>query len=113
MKTLVIRGLSVIFVFLLLLVWLGWFSPRPPLTIDPTTLAGDGSSLDYCALPLLDGSGSRASDIPKANTPGCAYDHFPLPVLAACTEPLPPEADDIRGLWRGVSGGHVGHVERV
>ena len=113
MKTLVIRGLSVIFVFLLLLVWLGWFSARPPLTIDPTTLAGDGSSLDYCALPLLDGSGSRASDIPKANTPGCAYDHFPLPVLAACTEPLPPEADDIRGLWRGVSGGHVGHVERV
>ena len=113
MKTLVIRGLSVIFVFLLLLVWLGWFSARPPLTIDPTTLAGDGSSLDYCALPLLDGSGSRASDIPKANTPGCAYDHFPLPVLAACTEPLPREADDIRGLWRGVSGGHVGHVERV
>ena len=44
---------------------------------------------------------------------GCAYDHFPLPVLAACTDPLPPEADDIRGLWRGVSGGHVGHVERV
>ena len=113
MKTLFIRGLSVIFIFLLLLVWLGWFSPRPPLTIDPATLAGDGSSVNYCALPLLDGSGKRASDIPKANTPGCAYDHFPLPVLAACTDPLPPEADDIRGLWRGVSGGHVGHVERV
>lgn len=113
MKTLFIRGLSVIFVFLLSLVWLGWFSPRPPLTIDPATLAGDGSSVNYCALPLLDGSGTRASDIPKANTPGCAYDHFPLPVLAACTEQLPSEADDIRGLWRGVSGGHVGHVERV
>ena len=113
MKTLFIRGFSVIPVFLLLLVWLGWFSPRPPSTIDAATLAGDGSSLNYCALPLLDGLGRRASDIPKANTPGCAYDHFPLPVLAACTEPLPPEADDIRGLWRGVSGGHVGHVERV
>ena len=62
---------------------------------------------------MLDGSGKRAIDIPKGNTPGCAYDHFPLPILEQCTEPLPPSADDIRGLWRGVSGGHVGHVERV
>jgi hypothetical protein len=95
------------------LVWLGWFSPRPPLMTDPATLAGDGSALNYCALPALDGSGLRAADIPKGNTPGCGYDYFPLPILAACTEPLPAEADDIRGLWRGVSGGHVGHVERI
>ena len=95
------------------LVWLGWFSARPNLMTDLATLAGDGSALDYCALPALGDSGLRAAEIPKGNTPACGYDHFPLPILAACTEPLPPEADDIRGLWRGVSGGHVGHVERV
>lgn len=97
----------------LFLVWLGFFSPRPPLTTDPATLAGDGSTLNYCALPELDGTGKRALDIPKGNTPGCSYTHFPLPILAECTEPLPAEAADIRGLWVGVSGGHVGHVERV
>ena len=80
---------------------------------DLAALAGDGTALDYCALPALDDSGLRAAEIPKGNTPGCGYDFFPLPILAACTEPLPPAADDIRGLWRGVSGGHVGHVERV
>ena len=95
------------------LVWLGWLSPRPPLMTDPATLAGDGSALNYCALPALDGSGLRAADIPKGNTPGCGYDYFPLPILSACTEPLPAEADDIRGVWRGVSGGHLGHVERI
>ena len=97
----------------LFLFWLGYFSPRPPLTIDPATLAGDGSTLNYCELPVLDGSGKRAVDIPKGNTPGCSYSHFPLPILAACTEPLAEGADDIRGLWLGVEGGHVGHVERV
>ena len=80
---------------------------------DPATLAGDGSALNYCELPVLDSSGLRAADIPKGNTPGCGYDYFPLRILSACTEPLPAEADDIRGLWRGVSGGHVGHVERI
>jgi hypothetical protein len=54
-----------------------------------------------------------AADIPKGNTPNCGYTHFPLPILAQCTEPLPESADDIRGLWIGVQGGHVGHVERV
>ncbi len=90
-----------------------FLSPRPPLTTDPATLAGDGSTLNYCELPELDGSGKRAIDIPKGNTPGCSYSHFPLPILAGCTEPLPEGADDIRGLWIGVEGGHVGHVERV
>ena len=107
------RALLGFFMLATWLLWLGWFSARPPLTVDPATLAGDGSMLNYCKLPVLDGSGGHAADIPKGNTPGCAYDHFPLPILAACTEPLPPEADDIRGLWRGISGGHVGHVERV
>ena len=95
------------------LFWLAFLSARPPLQIDPAVLAGDGSTLDYCELPRLDGSGPMAADIPKGNTPGCHYDHFPLPILASCTELLPPGADDIRGLWRGVEGDHVGHVERV
>jgi len=44
---------------------------------DPAVLAGDGSMVDYCALPELDGSGLMATDISKGNTPGCAYEHFP------------------------------------
>ena len=42
-----------------------FLSPRPSLTTDPATLADDGSAIDYCALPVLDGSGKRAVDIPK------------------------------------------------
>jgi len=93
--------------------WLAFFSPRPPLTTDPATLAGDGSTLNYCELPALDGSGKVAAEIPKGNTPGCGYSHFPLPILAGCTEPLPEDAADIRGLWLAVEGGHTGHLERV
>ena len=70
-------------------IWLAFFSARPPLTIDPATLAGDGSTLNYCELPKLDGSGKNAIDIAKGNTPGCGYSHFPLPILRDCTEPLP------------------------
>ncbi|MGI9344996.1 MAG: hypothetical protein ACR2PW_01880, partial [Gammaproteobacteria bacterium] len=54
-----------------------------------------------------------AEDIPKGNTPGCAYEHFPLPILADCTEPLAEGVQDIRGLWIGVEGTHVGHIERI
>ena len=96
-----------------LLFWFAFFSSRPPLTTNPATLAGDGSVLNYCELPELDGAGKRAADIAKGNTPGCAYSHFPLPILAECTEPLAAGADDIRGLWRVVEGDHFGHVERV
>lgn len=113
LKGLLKRGLIGSSIILLALMWLAWFSPRPPLMTDPATLAGDGSTLNYCDLPILDGSGKAAAEIPKGNTPGCAYDHFPLPILAECTEPLSSRADDIRGLWRGVAGGHIGHVERI
>ena len=92
--------------------WFVFFSTRPPLATDPSTLAGDGSTGNYCALPILDGSGPSAKDIAKGNTPGCSYNHFPLPILQQCTEPLPAGAADIRGLWLGVSG-KVGHIERV
>ena len=79
--------------------WLAFFSVRPPLTTDPITLAGDGSLINYCELPLLDGSAKQAAEIAKGNTPGCGYKHFPLPILAQCTEPLVEGAADIRGLW--------------
>jgi len=113
MKKWLIRIPLILLVVIGFLFWLMFFSERPSLTTDPATLAGDGSILNYCKLPELDGSGKMAADIPKGNTPGCGYDHFPLPILAQCTEPLVAGADDIRGLWVGVEGGHTGHVERV
>ena len=94
------------------LIWLVFFSTRPASTMDPAVLGGDGSTLNYCELPVLDNSGKRAIDIPKGNTPGCGYTRFPMPILSECTESLPEGAADIRGLWQGVSG-KVGHVERV
>jgi len=109
-----ILRLALLFVALILAAfWQLFLSTRPPLTTDPGTLAGDGSAIDYCELPVLDGRGKMAADIPKGNTPGCSYSHFPLPILAECSEPLVSGAADIRGLWIGVEGGHVGHVERV
>lgn len=104
--------LCVLVAFAALGFWALFFSLRPPNTTEPAVLAGDGSVLDYCDLPPLDGSGLLAADIPKANTPGCSYEHFPLPILARCTEPLPPDASDMRGLWQATSG-RLGHVERI
>ncbi len=112
LKKYLLRALTVLVIVVLGAFWLLFFSSRPPLTIDPAVLAGDGSAVNYCELPMLDGSGKVAADIPKGNTPGCRYEHFPLPILRECTEALPPGADDIRGLWVGVTG-KVGHVERV
>ena len=112
MKKLLIRSGLVVVVVILAAFWMLFFSSRPPLTTDPATLAGDGSTVNYCELPELDGSGKLAADIPKGNTPGCSYSHFPMPILRQCTEPLVAGAADIRGLWIGVEG-NVGHVERV
>jgi hypothetical protein len=112
MKKVLVSVFVAILLFLFWVFWLAFFSERPPLTIEPATLAGDGSTINYCDLPELDGSGKQAIDIPKGNTPGCGYSHFPLPILAECTEPLPDEAADIRGLWQAVEG-KVGHVERI
>ena len=111
-KKLVVWPLTVLAALLLIAFWAIFLSPRPPLTTDPATLAGDGSTVDYCDLPLLDASGKLAADIPKGNTPGCSYTHFPMPILAECTEPIVEGADDIRGLWQGVEG-RIGHVERI
>ena len=86
--------------------------PRPTDTTAPEVFVGDGASLDYCALPALDGSGLDSSDIPKAFTPGCGWDTWPMPVLDDCTEPLAEGVVDIRGLWRGRAGDRD-HVERI
>jgi hypothetical protein len=113
----IINTLKVMAFSLLLLAFcvftFAYLSPRPPLTTDPVTLAGDGSTYNYCELPKLDSSGLMAAEIPKGNTPGCAYSQFPLPILRECAEPLAKGADDIRGLWRAVEGARTGHVERV
>ena len=90
---------ATLLVLFLLAIWQFYFSARPPLMTDPATLAGDGSTINYCELPELDGSGKTAAQIPKGNTPGCGYEHFPLPILAECTEPLAEGADDIRGRY--------------
>ena len=86
--------------------------PRPVDTTDKSIFEGNGRNVNYCELPVLDGSGKRANDIPKAYTPGCALEDVPLPILAECTEPLAPGVVDMRGLWRGISG-RVGHLERI
>ena len=78
MKKLV-RTLIALATTILLAFWALFLSPRPPLTTDPATLAGDGSLVNYCE---------------------------------SCTEPLVEGADDIRGLWQEVGGGHVERIEQ-
>ena len=86
--------------------------PRPADTTDPAIFMKDGGSLNYCDLPVLDGSGKSANDIPKAYTPGCSYTTIPMPILAECTEPLAEGVVDMRGLWLGISDGDE-HLERI
>lgn len=95
-------------VVLVLFLW-----PRPPDTTDPRLFEGDIGAVDHCELPVLNGNGLRADEIPKAFTPGCGYEHFPLPVLVGCREPLAPGAVDLRGLWLADDGPLPGHVERI
>jgi hypothetical protein len=66
-----------------------------------------------------------ADDIAVAHTPPGGYgDVMPPPILARCTEPLSPDAPDLRGLWKTVAAWVSGaeappehpvwqHVERV
>ncbi len=86
--------------------------PRPADTTDVAIFSADGAQVDYCHLPRLDGSGILATDIPRAYTPGCGWARWPLPILAACREPLAPGVQDIRGLWRSITP-HSEHIERI
>jgi hypothetical protein len=109
MKTL----LRAIVIFLTAFVVAFYLWPRPPDTTDPRIFEGEAGEVDYCKLPVLDGDGLRANDIPKAFTPGCGYEHFPMPVLADCREPLAPGVVDLRGLWLAAGEPLPGHVERI
>ena len=112
-KRLMIGVLGVIGLFGLTIIYALFLDPRPEDTTDPRIYVGDPRAIDYCVKAPLDGStGITADDIPKSYTPGFGWDGFPTPILAGCSEPLPPEADDLRGLWQAVDG-KVGHVERI
>jgi hypothetical protein len=63
--------------------------------------------------PLLDGSGESVVDRPMATTPEGGYREFPPAVLRGCTDPLPPGAPDLRGVWECHKGAMKGHVERL
>ncbi len=86
--------------------------PRPVDTTDPAIFSGDGATLYYCDLTVLDDSGLNSYDIPKAYTPEGLYQTFPLPILADCTEPLAADAADIRGLWVSEDGAHLERIEQ-
>jgi hypothetical protein len=112
MKKVLLSILSLILILGLGLVYAMKFAPRPPDTTEARVFAGDASLIDHCDLPNLDGRGLAANDIPKAFTPQCGWDKFPMPVLANCSEPLAPDAVDMRGLWQAASG-LPGHIERI
>ena len=99
-------------VLVIVILFYAFALPRPADTTDPAIFMKDGRSLNYCDLPVLDGSGKSANDIPKAYTPDCSYTNIPMPILAECTEPLAEGVVDMRGLWLGISDGDE-HLERI
>ena len=105
--------LSVLVAIPVVLVLTLFFYPRPHDETPAWVFEGDASTIDYCARPILDGSGISAAEIPQGHTPNCGYDKFPQPILKGCTEPLMEGADDLRGLWRQTKGGRIGHIERI
>jgi hypothetical protein len=115
MKRILLSIFGSVLGILLLLALAIVFYPRPENLTPAYVYQGDAHSIDYCDLPVLDGSGLVADDIPQGHTPGCGYEKFPMPILAGCTEPLPEEATDMRGLWMIKEGspGRPGHFERI
>lgn len=111
-KKLVVLAGALVAILLLGIVGL-FLYPRPVDHTPAWVFEGNAADLDYCELPILNGSGLMARDIPQGHTPGCGYDKFPQPILRDCTEPLSAGASDFRGLWQQVEGGRVGHVERI
>ncbi len=115
MKRILLILLGVLFAIPLLFVMVVLFYPRPENLTPAHVYQGDAHAIDYCDLPVLDGSGLMAEAIPQGHTPGCGYEKFPMPILASCTEPLPEGATDMRGLWmiKEGSAGRAGHFERI
>ncbi len=110
---LLIRIIGVVLVAIAMLAGVLFGYPRPADTTEARVFASSGAAVNYCDLPVLDGSGPGAADIPKAFTPGCGWTQWPMPVLANCTEPLATGVVDIRGLWRSTSPAGFDHVERI
>ena len=103
-----ILSLPILFVLTLL------FYPRPTNLTPAHLYEGSDQAINYCELPVLDGSGLMAQDFPQGHTPNCGYEVFPKPILAGCTEPLPEGATDMRGLWMATrSNGSPRHFERI
>ena len=104
----IVAAVPVLFVLTLL------FSPRPENLTPDHVYQGSAHAINYCELPVLDGSGLQAKDFPQGHTPNCGYEVFPKPILAGCTEPLPEGATDMRGLWIATrSDGSQRHMERI
>src|SRR2546429_9760399 len=72
----------------------------------------------------MEGASMRADEIPVAHTPeGGWHGEMPPPILASCTEPLAPDAPDLRGMWKAYKVEQAGkvlddhpltrHVERI
>lgn len=68
---------------------------------------------DY-ELPVLDGTGPAAADIPLDGTsPDASLDVWPPRTLDGCREPLAAGVPDLRGVWEVYHGRMRGHVERI
>ena len=88
----------------------------PSFRVDNERLAAYArphDPVDY-ERPELDGSGSKAADIPLDRTkPDASWDVWPPRTLDGCREPLAPGVPDMRGVWECYEGRMKGHVERV
>ena len=76
MKKNITRLFVVVTVLFVAAFWQLYFSERPPLTIDPATLSGDGSALNYCELPQLGVLESKRPTYPKEIHLGVAMTIF-------------------------------------
>ena len=114
MKRYLLISLGVVLAIPVLIVLALLFYPRPENQTPAHIYEGSDQAINYCEIPVLNGSGLMAKDFPQGHTPNCGYEVFPKPILAGCTEPLPEGATDMRGLWMATrSDGSPGHIERI
>ena len=70
------------FAVVAVIVWLLFFSDRPENQIDPFTLAGDGSALNYCELPPLMAAANWLWIFRREIRPGAPTSTFRYPFCA-------------------------------
>ena len=81
--------------------------------MDHAAFARPHDPTDYF-VPTLDGSGPKATHVPKGVTgPDASWNVWPLRILDGCREPLVDGAADLRGVWECYEGPMKGHVERI